>query len=189
SVAIAGQYMYTVDNTYGGLARIDLNSGARDVLHTGHTGALAADDDYVWIITNDTLFKIDHGNGAIIETRAVATAGRNPTALLSVGSYLYANLWTPGETYPTLTRIEKANGTGNIIAATKLTNINGLGSDGTFLYVSDVGSVKKLTSVRAFTYPPAASTPVMDNGAVSTVNTQALSAANGVAVLGGFSYT
>ncbi|MFC7529344.1 hypothetical protein, partial [Actinoplanes sp. GCM10030250] len=195
SVAIAGQYMYTVDNTYGGLARINLSSGTRDVLHTGHTGAVAADDDYVWIITNDTLFKIDRGNGAVLETRAVATTGHNPTALLSVGNYLYASLWTPGETYPILTRITKTkidgklDGTGNVITMTGLANISGVVTDGTFLYVSDVGSVKKLTSVRAFTYPPAASTPVMDNGAVSTVNTQALSAANGVAVLGGFSYT
>ncbi|MFC7529343.1 hypothetical protein, partial [Actinoplanes sp. GCM10030250] len=145
SVAIAGQYMYTVDNTYGGLARIDLNSGARAVLHTGHTGAVAADGDNVWIVTNDTVSKINK-DGAVLETRAVATAGRTPTALLSVGNYLYASLWTPGETYPTLIRITKATGASRIIAATNLTNINGVSSDGTFLYVSDSGLIKRVTA-------------------------------------------
>ncbi|MFG2043057.1 hypothetical protein [Dactylosporangium sp. NPDC048998] len=43
SVAIAGQYLYTVNQAYGGLTRIDLVTGSSVVLDPNITGAVAAD--------------------------------------------------------------------------------------------------------------------------------------------------
>ncbi|WP_213013930.1 hypothetical protein, partial [Paractinoplanes toevensis] len=92
SVAIAGQYLYAVDNSDSGLQKIDLNSGSNDSLNNNHhLGAVAADSNFVWMVNTDHIFKIDRNTGAILKQWPVAVQGHAPTALLSVGNYLYAS--------------------------------------------------------------------------------------------------
>ncbi|WP_213014003.1 hypothetical protein, partial [Paractinoplanes toevensis] len=91
SVAIAGKYLYFVDNVYGGLTQIDLDSSRTILLNKSTTGAVAADDTAVWIVSGTYLLKIDPVSGnAVTISDHLATGGHTPTAILSVGDYLYA---------------------------------------------------------------------------------------------------
>ncbi|WP_438873099.1 hypothetical protein, partial [Paractinoplanes toevensis] len=137
SISIAGRYLYAVDNSYGGLTRVDLNTGASAVLDPSLTGAIAADRDYVWVINNDRLIRFDPASRVSKSIAPVATVGRNPTALLSVGGYLYANLWRTGDTYPLLIRIDKNTGYEKLILDHGLTNVTSIAADHDQLAIAD----------------------------------------------------
>ncbi|GAA2657483.1 hypothetical protein GCM10010436_88760 [Paractinoplanes durhamensis] len=191
SVAIAGQTMYVVDNWWGYLDKIDLNSGVNTRVggQQRYFAAIAADDNYIWMVNSDTLFQINPENGAFVNSWPVNVNGNAPSALLSVGDYLYASQYTSGDTYPTIIRITKASKDSTLITPAGITDISGIVTDGTLLYVADRSSIKSVTSIRAFLYPPAATTPVISSGSVSTLATAPeIGAANGVAVLGGASF-
>ncbi|MEV6637326.1 DUF5074 domain-containing protein [Actinoplanes sp. NPDC051470] len=140
SVAIAGRYLYAVNNVNGGLAKIDLGSGPATVINSSVTGAIAADDANVWIITGTTLLKINPANGqATTISSQVPTNGYAPTAAISAGSYLYVDVRTSGTSNYTKTiRVAKSNGAG-VTLTPNFGNVAGFASDNTGLFVADGG--------------------------------------------------
>nr|BFE56440.1 hypothetical protein GCM10020063_009660 [Dactylosporangium thailandense] len=61
------------------------------------------------MLSGTTLLAVDHTTGTALPiSSTVPTGGHTPTTLLSVGGYLYYGQWNPGEVYPVLTRVYKA---------------------------------------------------------------------------------
>ncbi|MFB9881802.1 DUF6531 domain-containing protein [Planobispora siamensis] len=188
---VAGDILYGIfDND---LYRYDRTDGTWYIVATGlPPGAKAADDTHVWVASNDALYRIDLATG-ITTTVASLTLPSSPSALLSVGDYLYAGV---GEYYSggsrALVRISKRDGTHQLIAGTTergfLTNISGIASDGVKLYVTDIyhDSLNIITPASRRSLAPVATAPVLAAGAASAVTAPGAlrGSANGVTVIG-----
>lgn len=119
----------------------------------GVNGTLAADPNAIWISTGSNLYRYDLGTKTTTLTAGSLPLPNTPTTLLSIGDYLYANTGSTNN-YATLLRINKTDGSSIQITTPAgdglgFTNISGLASDGTQLFVADTtnttGSIDKLT--------------------------------------------
>ncbi|BCJ42480.1 hypothetical protein GCM10010168_07780 [Actinoplanes ianthinogenes] len=203
--AIAGKWLYLYDNAY--LWRYDLTGGTKPTqvnitMGNRTTAAIAADDTYAYLWTGEgTLWKVaadnTTGTGTAVVTGLTVTGA--PTAMLSVGDYLYAsfaNVLSPARG-TTVLRISKSTGATLLVSpsatdTTGLSGITGMASDGTKLYLADRGSdgswLKTLTSATAKAPAAVATAPVMDAGSIGTVTSALDSGSNGVAVIGSYAY-
>ncbi len=176
SISIAGQKLYAWGHAgyRDMLYTWDLTTGT--ILHWasppgGIWGAvaIAADNTSVWIVggNGDSLYRL---NPVTSETTRVGTPplGWAPTrTLLSVGDYLYTTLGTQAfpDARTRLIRISKSDGSAELIAGqqtagdadglyadAQFSNITGIASDGTDIFVADSadasGSVRQLKKAK-----------------------------------------
>ena len=203
SGTLVGTTFYGVDNGMGGLYRVDMTAGTRTRLSGigGYGSPVAADTNAVWLLYSGSLQRYDLATGAVTTVATMPAILNNfydTTTMISVGNYIYASAGS-GTSAPMLVRISKSDGSTRLVsgggAATgQVTlNITGITTDGTKLFVSDSSTaghwVKSITPIGALPVAPIATAPVMDAGAVATVSGAGLSAARGVAVVGGAAFT
>ena len=110
---VAGHHLYA-ENDWGTIYHYDLATGdARaGIGSVPKAGAIAADDDAVWIISGygNILYRINLATGAT--TTVTDELPERASTMLSVGDYLYAalNSHTAGYGYNNLVRITKQTG-------------------------------------------------------------------------------
>ncbi|MBG0831872.1 hypothetical protein HS041_29615 [Planomonospora sp. ID67723] len=198
-VAVIGNTLYGyIDARWPSIDRYDLVTGTVHTLTSQVTygGVMAGDENYLWLVSNSTLYRIDRITGNV--TTVTNSLNASPTALLSVGGYLYLTARPYNAPYDgalALMRVSKTDGARRLIAGGGAGSGDlfyfptGIATDGTKLYLADSGSrgtwLKSVSATSARSFSPAAAAPVLEAGAVNAVTeTGALSAANGVTVLG-----
>jgi streptogramin lyase len=94
NTAIAGQHMYVINNSTGGIKKIDLASGASTTFpvtvgtaNVGLAGSIAADAEHIWVINGPTLYKIKATDGTA--TIITAQGNQNITGIATDNTKLY----------------------------------------------------------------------------------------------------
>jgi RHS repeat-associated protein len=119
--SITGQYVYGRSNNT--IYRWDLTTGTSKTISTSApSGQVVGDATNVWIIHAGTRavhrMAVDTGTSVMLTNQLPlpATSDATPTAVLSVGDYLYLNVNNGTSYFPSLARINKTSGFMEVIA-------------------------------------------------------------------------